>query len=177
MLATCPLNRSGTYPKSIVNMHMQPVRAHLLKWHWSKSIATRIIQQWPKSPKPTSAIKCSLKNNQRFQGKCPRVSVLRIHAAVVVTVDFSISHSLNLGKSQSWHCQKHIVQELDFPPEVNFAFNVWQLFVVVFKKKIISLKFKCVSGVCLPSNPSLTSNGTTADSACEKAKCLNSVFA
>ena len=36
---------------------------------------------------------------------------------------------------------------------------------------------KFVSGVCSPSIPSLTSNGTTADSAHEKAECLNSVFA
>ena len=36
---------------------------------------------------------------------------------------------------------------------------------------------KSVSGICSPSIPSLTSNGHTADSAHEKAECLNSVFA
>ena len=35
---------------------------------------------------------------------------------------------------------------------------------------------KSVSAVCFPSIPSLTSNGTTADSAREKAECFNSVF-
>ena len=35
---------------------------------------------------------------------------------------------------------------------------------------------KSVSGVCPPSIPSLTSNGHTADTAREKAECLNSVF-
>ena len=34
-----------------------------------------------------------------------------------------------------------------------------------------------VYGVCAPSIPSLISNGTTADSAQEKAECLDSVFA
>ena len=36
---------------------------------------------------------------------------------------------------------------------------------------------KSVSGVCFPSIPSLSSNGTTADSTHEKAECLNSVCA
>ena len=36
---------------------------------------------------------------------------------------------------------------------------------------------KSVSGVCSPSIPSLTPNGRTADTAHEKAECLNSVFA
>ena len=36
---------------------------------------------------------------------------------------------------------------------------------------------KSIPGVCSHSIPSLTSNGTTADSAREKAECLNSAFA
>ena len=36
---------------------------------------------------------------------------------------------------------------------------------------------KSVSGVCSPSIPSLISNGCTADTAREKAECLNSMFA
>ena len=38
-------------------------------------------------------------------------------------------------------------------------------------------RIKSVSGVCSPSIPSLSSNGCTADTAREKAECLNSVFA
>ena len=40
-----------------------------------------------------------------------------------------------------------------------------------------ALLVKSISGVCSPSIPSLTSNGCTADTAREKAECLNSVFA
>ena len=40
-----------------------------------------------------------------------------------------------------------------------------------------ALLVKSISGVCSPSIPSLTSNGHTADTAREKAECLNSVFA